>query len=177
MSVSTTAHEGRSGGSPVKLWLGLLFLIAVGIGLAWIGAGGLRPEITSTGLEFRQVKGGTGEPIGPNDVALVDYVGQLDDGTVFDSSSAHGGPQPMTIGQVFPGFAEAMRKMQEGGSYHFKMPPRLAFGEGPPPPGFPANSSLTFDVRVQKVVRGAASMMQGGGPGAAGAGAPPPQGQ
>jgi hypothetical protein len=40
------------------------------------------------------------------------------------------------------------------------MPPRLAFGEGPPPQGFPPNSSLTFEVRVRKIVRGGAAMMQ-----------------
>jgi hypothetical protein len=40
------------------------------------------------------------------------------------------------------------------------MPPRLAFGNKPPPQGFPAGSSLTFDVRVRKIVRGGAAMMQ-----------------
>ena len=148
----------------MKLWLGFLLIIAAGIGLAWIGAGSLRPELTQSGLQFRAVKGGTGEPIGPADAALLDYVGTLDDGTVFDNSEAHGGPQPFTMAQVFPGFAEAMTRMKEGGEYRFTMPPRLAFGNNPPPQGFPPNSSLTFDVRVRKIVRGGAAMMQQGQP-------------
>ena len=62
--------------------------------------------------------------------------------------------------QVFPGFAEAMAKMQEGGEYRFTMPQRLAFGTSPPPPGFPKDSALTFEVRVRKIARGGAAMMQ-----------------
>ena len=160
MSVAEAAHRPRKIGRAVKLWLGFLLVIAAGIGLAWFGAGSLRPEISSSGLEFREVKGGTGQPIGPADAALLDYVGTLDDGTVFDNSEAHGGPQPFSMAQVFPGFAEAMGRMQEGGEYRFTMPPRLAFGDRPPPQGFPPNSDLTFDVRVRKIVRGGAAMMQ-----------------
>jgi FKBP-type peptidyl-prolyl cis-trans isomerase FkpA len=164
MSASTTAHPVSGGGRPVILWLAFLLIIGAGVGLAWIGAGALRPEITSSGLQFRTAKAGTGEPIGPADAALLDYIGTLDDGTVFDSSESHGGAQPFTMSQVFPGFAEAMARMQEGGEYRFTMPQRLAFGDKPPPQGFPAGSSLTFDVRVRKIVRGGAAMMQQSAP-------------
>ena len=79
---------------------------------------------------------------------------------MFDSSESHGGPQPFTAGEVFPGFAEAMAKMQDGGEYRFTMPQSLAFAPDTRPPGFPADSGLTFDVRVRKIVRGGAAMMQ-----------------
>ena len=142
------------------MWLGFLALIALGAGLAWIGAGAMSPEVSDSGLQFRVVTEGTGEPISTADAALLDYVGTLDDGTVFDSSESHGGPQPFTAGQVFPGFAEAMGRMREGGEYRFTMPPNLAWGSGPTPPGFPPGSSLTFDVRVRKIARGGAALMQ-----------------
>ena len=158
-AADTVQRPARSGRA-VKLWLAFLLVIGAGIGLAWWGAGALRPEVTASGLEFRAVKEGTGEPIGDADAALLDYVGTLDDGTVFDSSEAHGGAQPFSTAQVFPGFAEAMRRMREGGEYRFKMAQALAFGAGPPPPGFPADSGLTFDVRVRKIVRGGAMMLQ-----------------
>jgi FKBP-type peptidyl-prolyl cis-trans isomerase len=61
---------------------------------------------------------------------------------------------------VYPGFAEAMSRMKEGGEYRFTMPQRLAFGNGAAPPGFPKDSALTFDVRVRKIARGGAAMMQ-----------------
>ena len=143
----------------MKLALAFLVLIAAGIGLAWYGAGSLRPEVTSSGLEFRTIKAGSGEPIGPADAALMDYILSANDGTVFDSSENHGGAQPFAMDQVFPGFAEAMKRMQEGGQYRFTMPEDLAFASGAPP-GWPKGSPLTFEVRVRKIVRGGAAMMQ-----------------
>lgn len=164
MSVAEAAHRPARIGRAIGLWLAFLLIIAAGIGLAWFGAGSLRPEISSSGLQFRTIKAGSGEPIGQNDAALMDYVGSLDDGSVFDSSQNHGGAQPFTMATVFPGFAEAMAKMQEGGQYRFTMPPRLAFGDRPPPQGFPPKSNLTFEVRVRKIVRGGAEMMTSGPP-------------
>ena len=142
------------------LWLAFLILIGAGIGLAWIGAGSLRPIVTESGLQFRTIKAGKGEPIARNDAALLDYVLTTDDGNVIDSSESHGGAQPFTMDQVYPGFAEAMTRMQEGGEYRFSMPQSLAFGQAGAPPGFPKNSKLNFEVRVRKIVRGGAAMLQ-----------------
>ena len=160
MPAAEAAHRPTGSGRPVALWIAFLVIIAAGIGLAWVGAGSLRPQVSQSGLQFRTVKAGKGEPIARSDAALLDYILTADDGTVLDSSEGHGGAQPFAMDQVFPGFAEAMTKMQEGGEYRFTMPQRLAFGTGSPPPGFPKNSNLTFEVRVRKVVRGGAAMMQ-----------------
>lgn len=157
MSESTAP---RSGPSPVKLWAGFLLLLAAALALAWFGAGGMRPQGLGEGIEFRAVSEGSGDPIGAGDAALLDYVGTFDDGTVFDSSEAHGGPQPFAQEMVFPGFAEAMSRMREGGQYRFSFPQKLAFGDGPRPEGFPADSDLNFEVRVRQIVRGGAAMMQ-----------------
>ena len=160
MSVAEAAHRPARTGRSVTLWLAFLLIIAAGVGLAWIGAGALRPEVSASGLQFRTVKDGHGDVIGEPDAALLDYVLTANDGTVFDSSETHGGAQPFAMGQVFPGFAEAMTKMQEGGEYRFTMPQKLAFVGTPPPPNWPKDSPLTFDVRVRKIVRGGAAMMQ-----------------
>jgi FKBP-type peptidyl-prolyl cis-trans isomerase FkpA len=160
VSVAEAAHRPAKSGRTVALWLAFLLVIAAGVGLAWIGAGSLRPIITESGLQFRTIKSGKGEPIARPDAALLDYVLTADDGSVLDSSESHGGAQPFTMDQVFPGFAEAMGRMREDGEYRFTMPQRLAFGSSPPPPNFPKDSALTFEVRVRKIVRGGAAMMQ-----------------
>jgi FKBP-type peptidyl-prolyl cis-trans isomerase FkpA len=160
MSVAEAAHRPDHRGRAVALWLGFLIVIAAGIGLAWIGAGSLRPTVTASGLQFRTVKSGSGDPIGRSDAAMMDYILTSDDGTVLDSSDNHGGAQPFAMDEVFPGFAEAMTRMQDGGEYRFSMPQSLAFGDSPPPPGFPKNSKLNFEVRVRKVVRGGAALLQ-----------------
>jgi FKBP-type peptidyl-prolyl isomerase-like protein len=160
MSAAEAAHRPDHRGRAVALWLGFLIVIAAGIGLAWIGAGSLRPVVTASGLQFRTVKSGSGDPIARSDAAMLDYILTSDDGTVLDSSDTHGGAQPFAMDEVFPGFAEAMTKMQDGGEYRFSMPQSLAFGDSPPPPGFPKNSKLNFEVRVRKVVRGGAALLQ-----------------
>jgi FKBP-type peptidyl-prolyl cis-trans isomerase FkpA len=163
MSVANAANQTARTGRATGLWLAFVLIIGAGIGLAWIGAGPLRPLVTESGLRFRTIKPGAGDLITQNDAALMDYILTVN-GKVVDASDSHGGPQALAAGTTYPGFAEAMTHMQEGGVYRFTMPPRLAFGEKPPPQGFPAGN-LTFDTQVRKVVRGGAGMlMQAGGP-------------
>jgi hypothetical protein len=160
VSVAEAAHRPAHRGRAVALWLGFLIVIAAGIGLAWIGAGSLRPVVTQSGLEFRTIKSGTGDPITRADAALLDYILTADDGTVIDSSQNHGGAQPFAMDEVFPGFAEAMTRMHEVGEDRFTMQQSLAIGASPAPPGFPKGSKLNFEVRVQKVVRGGAALLR-----------------
>jgi len=158
MSVSTSAQPTRRG--TAGLWIALILLIAAGVGFAWYGAGSLRPVVTKSGLEIRVIKAGTGPVITDEDAALLDYELRGDDGTVIDSSAKAGGPQPFMTQAVFPGFAEGMRKMQEGGEYRLRMPQSLAFPGGRTPPGFPPNTDLNFTVQVRKIVRGGAPMLR-----------------
>ena len=160
MSAAEAAHRPATSGRAAALWIGFILLLAAAVGLASIGAGSLRPDVTRSGLQFRTIKAGHGDPIAHADAALLDYVLMSDDGNILDSSESHGGPQPFSMDQVYPGFAEAMTRMQEGGEYRFTMPQKLAFVNGSAPPGFPKNSALTFEVRVRKIARGGAAMME-----------------
>lgn len=147
-------------GSLLKLWVGLLFLIAAGLLLAWAGAGAMRGETTPSGLQFRTIEAGSGPYIKAVDGVLIDYEGRLENGTVFDSSAGRG-PAPMIAGQVIPGFAEALTKMQKGGRYRIKIPPELGYGANPQPGSpIPPNAALEFDVHVVQVVPDAALMQQ-----------------
>ena len=157
MSVSTLAHPPQHKAALTKFWLAILFLIAVGVGIAWFGVSPMRGETTSSGLVFRTMKPGTGPVITAADAVLIDYEGRLTNGTVFDSSASHGGPQAIAPAQTIPGFAEALTKMQKGGTYHVKIPPSLAYGSASQP-GIPANSTIEFDIHVVDVAKGAAAM-------------------
>lgn len=157
MSVSTLAHPPQHKAALTKFWLAILFLVAVGVGLAWLGASPMRGETTSSGLVFRTLKAGSGPVISGADAVLIDYEGRLENGTVFDSSANHGGPQAVAPSQTIPGFAEALTRMQKGGVYHVTIPPELAYGANAQP-GIPANSRLEFDIKVVDVAKGAAAM-------------------
>jgi FKBP-type peptidyl-prolyl cis-trans isomerase FkpA len=157
MSVSTLAHPPDHRSSLAKFWLAIAFLIAVGIGLAWLGAGSMRGETTESGLMIRTVEPGTGPQITTADAVLIEYEGRLLNGEVFDSSAAHGGPQAVAPGQTIPGFSEALTNMHKGGRYLIRIPSELAYGEADQP-GIPPNSDLEFDVHVVDVAPNAAAM-------------------
>ena len=178
MSVAEAAHRPEHRGRAVKLWLAFLIIVVAGIGLAWLGTNPLRGETTESGLRIRTVEKGEGPFVQSMDGVLVEYEGRLTDGTVFDDSARHGGPQPMIAGQVIPGFAEALSKMQKGGRYKIHIPGKLAYGENPPPGSpFGPNADLDFDVHIVQIVPNAALMQSGGQlpPGAEQQQAPQPQ--
>ena len=158
MSVSTLAHPPRHGAALTKFWFAVLFLAAIGVAIAWLGAGSMRGDTLASGVFIRTVEEGTGTPVSADDGVFLEYEGRLADGTVFDSSGERG-PVPMLAGQTIPGFAEALTQMRQGGTYRVKIPSEHAYG-ATPPPGLPPNADLEFDVTVVQVVPNAATQMQ-----------------
>ena len=155
MSVAEAAKRPANTGRAVKLWLGLIALIAAGVGLAFFGASQVRAKT----VQVETVQAGSGPMIKLEDGVVIEYEGRLADGTVFDSSAGRG-PTPMIAGQVIPGFAEALTRMQKGGKYKIHIPSDLAYGPNPQPGSpIPPNADLDFDVHVVQVVPNAASMI------------------
>ena len=163
MTVTQVPLRPIARGTLAKLWLALLVLVVAALALAWSGAGQLRGETTASGLQFRTVEPGEGPMIKPVDGVMIEYEGRLMDGTIFDTSEGRG-PAPMIAGQVIPGFAEALQKMQKGGRYAIRIPSELAYGATPPPGPIPPNADLEFDVHVVQVVPDAALMAAQQGP-------------
>lgn len=98
---------------------------------------------------IQEVRVGTGPAAKPGDLLQVNYIGKLQDGTVFDQSSAHGGPIQFVLGarQVIPGWEQGLNGMKVGGTRILMIPPSLAYGAqqvGPIPP----NSTLIFQVEL-----------------------------
>jgi FKBP-type peptidyl-prolyl cis-trans isomerase FkpA len=172
MSATAVPLRPVSKSGLATLWIGLLLLVALGAGFAWWQA-------SANQIGFTTVKAGSGPSPGDTDIALIKYEGRLADGTVFDANEQ----APMAVGQVVPGFSQALKRMQKGGKYTITIPPKLGYGAAAQGP-IPANSTLTFDVelldfRSEAEVRAMQQMMQqmqggqGGPP--PGAGGPPPQ--
>ncbi len=111
-------------------------------------------------VQGQDVKVGTGAEAKPGDTVSILYVGRFTDGTVFDSSAAHGN-QPLTfvLGSegLIPGFQIGVNGMKEGGERLLAIPPSLGYGgqDVKDPSGkiiIPANSTLVFSVQLVKVV-------------------------
>jgi FKBP-type peptidyl-prolyl cis-trans isomerase FkpA len=143
-------------GSLTRLWLGVGAACVAAGALAYAGTSkvsatacsvrdfkGAKPVATASGLIVQTVKPGTGASPTDTDVTLVDYKGTLRGGKVFDQNQR----TPFPVTGVIPGFTEALKMMQVGGSYKICIPPALGYGPAASGP-IPANSVLFFDVNL-----------------------------
>jgi FKBP-type peptidyl-prolyl cis-trans isomerase len=108
---------------------------------------------TASGLQYQVLVEGTGPRPGPNDRVQVHYVGELPDGTVFDSSRARGAPNEFSLNSIIKGWAEGLQLMRSGGTYRFTIPPELAYGEQGAGDTVPPNATLVFEVELLEVVK------------------------
>ena len=95
-----------------------------------------------------------GEIAEPGDVVLVDYVGQLRDGSVFDAT-ADRGSFSFTLGRgnVIAGFDQGIPGMRVGGRRVLTIPPVLGYGQFGAGSTIPPFAVLTFTVDLVDVVK------------------------
>lgn len=107
--------------------------------------------VTKSGLQYEEVKKGSGVKAKDGDQVKVHYTGTFVDGTVFDDSRKRGEPAVFGVDQVIPGWSEAMKLMNVGSRYKLAIPSALAYGEQGAPPVIEPNSVLLFDVELISV--------------------------
>jgi FKBP-type peptidyl-prolyl cis-trans isomerase len=108
-------------------------------------------KVTASGLQYKVLKEGAGKMPKATDNVTVHYTGKLLDGTVFDSSVERGQPSSFGLGQVIPGWTEALQLMKEGDKFMLYIPYNLAYGERGSPPQILPYSTLLFEVELIKV--------------------------
>jgi len=118
----------------------------------FLAENGKKPGVvtTASGLQYEEVKAGSGDSPKLKDTVVVNYRGTLLDGTEFDSSYKRGQPASFEVDQVIPGWTEALQLMKPGAKWRLFIPPQLAYdmrSRAPIPPG----SALLFDVELMSV--------------------------
>jgi FKBP-type peptidyl-prolyl cis-trans isomerase FklB len=103
-----------------------------------------------SGLEIEILKKGEGDSPKINDKVTVHYTGTLTDGTKFDSSIDRNEPIKFNlgVGQVIPGWDEALQLMKVGDLWKLTIPSNLAYGEKGAGDVIPPNSTLIFEVEL-----------------------------
>jgi len=108
---------------------------------------------TDSGLQYWDIKVGTGDEAKSGDKVKVHYTGWFTSGKKFDSSVDAQQPYTFTLGQgnVIKGWDEGVAGMKVGGKRQLRIPPELAYGEQGYKNIIPPNSTLIFDVQLLAV--------------------------
>lgn len=103
-------------------------------------------------LQVEDLVTGTGATAGNGDVLVVDYVGTIQGGSVFDSSYSRGVPFRFTLGagSVIPGWEQGLQGMKVGGKRRLVVPPHLGYGAQWSGQILP-NSTLIFEIELLDV--------------------------
>ena len=125
-------------------------------------------EKLESGLQIAYLEEGEGPKPKLGDTVMVNYIGYLPEGKVFDTNleevartynmfderrAQMGGYSPMPVvyspdTRMIPGFIEGVQQMNVGDKALFFIPSHLGYGERGAPPVIPANSDLIFEVEM-----------------------------
>ncbi len=173
---SVVEADAPAGRPPIgDLWLAIE-IVSVGEAPVLAGAEAFSGEPVSSkkldnGLEIYEYAAGEGRAAKTGDQVVTHYIGQLTDGTEFDSSHGRAEGLAVNLGSpgVIPGFAQGLEGAKVGMLRKVVIPPELGYGEREQGK-IPANSTLVFLLQITEVSEGTPPP-----PGMPGMGAPPPR--
>ena len=119
-------------------------------GEAFLAKNKIQPGVVTLpdGLQYKVITNGNGTIPTLNDLVTVNYRGKLIDGTEFDNSNLRGKPAQFAVGNVIPGWTEALTHMTVGSKWEIYVPSALAYGPAGRPPRIQPNSVLIFEMEL-----------------------------
>ena len=82
-------------------------------------------------VKIKDIIEGIGPAAAKGALCFVEFRGQLEDGTEFDSTTRHGRPFEFVLGskKVIPGWSQGILGMRPGGEREIWVPAELAYGD------------------------------------------------
>ena len=106
--------------------------------------------VLDSGLQYRIIEPGNGEAPTETDTVVVHYIGRLLNGKEFDSSYGRGQPAELGVGDVIPGWQQALQLMHVGSKWEVWIPASLGYGaDGAGSIG--PNETLHFDIELIEI--------------------------
>ena len=120
-----------------------------------------KAQQTASGLVYViEKKGDANKKPKKGDEVSTHYTGTLMNGTKFDSSLDRNQPLNFkhNVGQMIPGYDEAVAMLGKGGKGRFIIPYTKAYGAAGRPPVIPAYSDLVFEIELMDITPGSAQV-------------------
>lgn len=117
-------------------------------GEAFLKANAAKPGVVTlpSGLQYQVITAGAGPKPTASSTVRTLYRGALLDGTEFDSSGQT--PASFPVGQVIPGWTEALQLMPVGSKWRLFVPSNLAYGPRGAGQDIGPNATLVFEVEL-----------------------------
>ena len=137
------------------VFIGVVLLV-----LALVGSASAESfTIMPSGLKYKDLKVGSGLEAQLGDIALIHFVGWLDEkgqrGKEIYNSRMQQKPMSFVIGtdKVMQGWNEGVIGMRVGGTRLLRIPPELGYGTKAVEDVVPANSYLQFTIELLKITK------------------------
>jgi len=110
---------------------------------------------SNTGIRYVIETQGKGPVLMPGDKVMVNYVGSLLNGKVFDSTLNRTHPFKFRVdrGEVIAGWDQILQLMRPGDKWIVIIPPELGYGRLGSPPKIPSEATLVFEIEILGVVK------------------------
>lgn len=124
-------------------------------GAAYLAENGAKADVVTTesGLQYEVLRAGAGPAPTMGQSVQLHYRGTLPDGREFDSSY-DGEPVVFAVGQLVPGFNEALMLMPAGSHYRVVLPGDLAYGPQRRSELIGPNQTLVFEIELLEIIDG-----------------------
>ena len=108
-----------------------------------------KPKISRAGVEYWDIKVGTGATAESGKKVTVSYAGWLTTGKEFDANKSF--QFNLGAGDVIKGWDDGVQGMKVGGKRQLKIPSNLAYGSRGAGGVIPPNATLIFDIELLAV--------------------------